>query len=90
MAIGIHSRTVGEGFAMNDEIESSEVWLRDGETWFADPKALCARLGAEYISQVEGGDIYVGICGKGEVALSNLLAEEGTAPRKSASVTAIK
>lgn len=75
---------------MTDEPEYEEVWIRDGETWFADARALCRRIGAEYISQTEGGDIFVGIPGKGEVPLANLLAEEGAATRKIATLTTIK
>lgn len=67
--------------------ETAEVRIRDGETWFVDARALCKRFGGEYISQVEGGDIYVGIPGRGEVPMTDLL--DG-ASRKPATVTSIK
>lgn len=75
---------------MTDEPESTEVWIRDGETWFADARALCKRFGGDYLSQTEGGDIYVGIPGKGEVPLTELLNGDGATPRKTATLTPIK
>jgi len=72
------------------EDESPEVWIRSGETWFANAQALCKRIGADYLSQTEDGDLYAGISGKGEVPLATLLADElGDSPRL-ATVTRIK
>jgi hypothetical protein len=54
---------------------------------------MCARLGGEYLTQTEGGDIYIGIRGKGEVSLANLLAEERSTDvqsNRSGTVVAIK
>lgn len=39
------------------------------------PRAVQAP-GGEYLSQTEGGDIFIGISGKGELSLATLLAEE--------------
>lgn len=61
---------------MSDDDESTEVWVRDGQTWFADAGALCKRFGGDYISQIEGGSLFMGISGRGEVALPTLLLEE--------------
>lgn len=40
---------------MTDEPESVEVWLRDGETWFADARALCKRLAANTSRRLRAG-----------------------------------
>jgi hypothetical protein len=61
---------------MTDDFDNDEVWIRDGETWFVDARALCKRLGGDYLTQTEGGDLFIGIPGKGELALATVLAEE--------------
>ena len=61
---------------MTDDLENVEVWLRDGETWFVDARALCKRFGGEYLTQTEGGDLFLGVSGKGELSLATLLADE--------------
>jgi len=76
---------------MTDEPESTEVWLRYGEAWFVDARALCKRFNAEYMNQTEDGDIYLGIPGRGEVWLAELLLDESSStPRKTATLTPIK
>lgn len=76
---------------MTDEPESKEVFLRYGESWFADASALCKRFGAEYMNQNADGDIYLGIPGKGEVWLAELMLDANSdTPRKTATLTTIK
>ncbi len=75
---------------MTDETDKvAEVWIADGEAWFPDAPALCARLGADYLTHSDG-ELYAGLKGKGEVALADLLAAEGAKSRASAVVTPIK
>lgn len=57
--------------------EESEVFLRSGESWFIDGKAVCERYGGLYLTQTDEGDIYVGIPGRGEVPLAELLQADG-------------
>ena len=54
------------------EEDTRELWLSEGEAWFPDAAALCARLGADYIVNVEG-ELYAGIAGKGEVLLADVI-----------------
>lgn len=60
---------------MIEETDAEGTWIAEGETWFPDPMALCKRLKAEYIS-IHEGDVYVGIPGKGEVPLADMLKDE--------------
>jgi len=66
---------------MADDDEPLCIAICDGDTLFADAPALFKRLGADYISQVEGGALFVGISGRGEVPLAKLLEEERAAVR---------
>jgi hypothetical protein len=70
---------------MTDEPGTAETWIREDESWLLDAKALCAQIGAVYITRFDG-DLYAGIPGRGEVPLADLMAEIG----KRGSLTAIK
>ena len=75
---------------MTDEPESTEVFIRDGEVWIPDGKALCEKIGAAYL-YFEDGDLWAGVAGSGDGLVRDLLlAAEGAAPRKTATVTPIK
>lgn len=61
---------------MSDEDESDEVWIRDGEAWTPDGKALLRRYGGLYLYRTEEGAMFMGIPGRGEISVDSLLLEE--------------
>jgi hypothetical protein len=73
----------------DDAEDSSETWIREDETYIPDAAALCAQIGALYITRYDG-DLYAGIIGQGEVAVANVLAELGEKDRQVRPVTSIQ
>lgn len=60
------------------DLQDSEVYLAEGEAWIPDGGALCARFGGLYLYRtLEEGALFMGIPGKGEIAVDALLQDEG-------------
>jgi len=62
----------------DDEYGETEVFVREGEAWFANAFALAKRLKIESLTLLDG-TVYACVSGKGEVKLGDLLAAEGKA-----------
>lgn len=60
------------------DLESTEVYIREGELWLPDGAALCNRFGGLYLYRtLDEGALFMGIPGKGEIAVDELLQNEG-------------
>lgn len=47
---------------MTDEPDNPEVFIRNGEVWIPDGKALCDKIGASYL-YFDEGELYAGVSG---------------------------
>ena len=61
--------------------EETEVFIREDEAWILDGDALCKRFDGLYVYRYEG-TLFMGIPGRGEIAVDTLLIEEGKAKRQ--------
>ena len=75
---------------MTDEPDNPEVFIRDGEVWIPDGKALCEKIGAAYLYFTDG-DLWGCIPGRGDDLVRDLLDEKPAQSKPAlASVSPIK
>ena len=74
---------------MTDEPDNPEVFIRDGEVWIPDGKALCDKIGASYL-YFDEGELYAGVSGSGDFLVRDLLAEKDAPVKPLATVRTIK
>jgi hypothetical protein len=69
----------------------TEVSLPEGEAYIPDGEALCKRYGGLYVYRMEGGAMFMGIPGRGEVSVDSLLMADGKPEaEKAGNVTTLK
>lgn len=73
---------------MADDPDNPEVFIREGEVWIPDGKALCEKIGAAYLYYTEG-ELWACVPGVGDDLVRDLLAQSSSKPAI-ASVTPIK
>jgi hypothetical protein len=74
---------------MTDNPDNPEVFIRDGEVWIPDGKALCDKIGALYL-YFEEGELWAGVAGGDDLVRDLLAASEPDDKPRLATVRPIK